>query len=213
MYPYNKELAFLIGSLTGDGHLQEDRSLISYYAKDLHDIEFHNNLFNRMFNIKGHIYPDKKAHKLFFYSKPLSSFLIRAGMPIGNKLECKFEIPLWIIGGLDIFKSYYLSGLYSAEASIYNTVNNRWTIAIEMYKHIKYRNNGKKYMDQVRQILNSVGVKTSKVHTRERVFRKSGEISVGYRIDIGKKEFGNFFKQIGFSNRNKQNKLIFALRG
>lgn len=99
------ELAYIIGIINGDGHLQlnKKKSTVSFYSKDKKDITRTIRLFKKLFNSKPLLYIDcrqgNKRYKLFFASKELSIFLKEKGATVGNKTNTKYLVPNWIFKG------------------------------------------------------------------------------------------------------------------
>lgn len=211
--------ALIVACITGDGHLQvkDWRYLISFYSKHMDEINMQRRLFKRVFGINGRLYPpstNSSAHKLFFISKEVTKELIILGTPVGNKLNNPFLVPNWIINGSKAIKSNYLRGIYSCEGSIFKWRNyNRWAITIEMFKKEGFERNGFAYMEQLRSLLQNFQIKTSPIKTIRRFYRSDGSVSVGFKFDINPPSFRNFYKWVEFYNKDKQLKLITALRG
>jgi len=215
------QLAKLCAYLTGDGHIQlkEWRGLVSFYSKDKDQINSINNLVLRMFRIKGHIYLDTRRtvrYKLFFISKPLAQFLVSTGTPFGNKANQPYSVPDWIVTGSPKLKSAYLRGLFTAEGSVCCSTSKcgkeRWQIGIEQYKWVRYKQEGKKYMSQIKSMLGYFGIISSPVRFGKRNLRKDGTNSIAIKLDIEAPSFGNFYKYIGFDLEEKNTRLLRGMR-
>lgn len=216
------ELARIIADINGDGHLQLKgwRGLVSFYSKDKKEIDRVITQFQRLFNVKGKIYIDNrqnKIYKLFFISKPLAHFLNGLGVVKGNKTNYPFLVPEWIFNGNKEIKRAYLEGMFTTEGYIYSTKipdnKKRWRIGLEQYKNEKIKNEGKKYMEQIRTMLKEFAIGSSPVRFNGSNIRKDGTKSLGMRFDIEQKYFRNFYKEIGFDNKEKKKRLIFSMRG
>jgi len=213
----NKELARIVGDITGDGHLQlsRRRGLVSFYSKNLEEIKNEDNRFIKLFNIKGHVYIDKRKnirYKIFFSSKKLATFLASIGIPVGNKTNENFSVPNWILKGNKDIKCLYLRGIFTSEACI-SLTKKRWRIHIEQYKSIKIKEAGVKFMLQLQQMLKEFGIVTSPVRLGKGNVRKDGTKSIRMQFDIERKYFDKFYKYIGFDNKVKSQKLKIAVRG
>lgn len=215
----NQLKALIVACITGDGHLQHKgwRHLVSFYSKNMDEINLQRRIFKRVFRIDGRLYPpstNSNAHKLFFISKEVTKALITLGAPVGNKLNNSFLVPNWIINGSKAIKSSYLRGIYSCEGSIFKWRNyNRWAITIEMFKKEGLEKNGLAYMEQLRGMLKDFQIRTSPIKTIKRFHRSDGSVSVGFKFDINPPSFRNFYKWVGFYSKYKQLRLITALRG
>jgi intein/homing endonuclease len=217
-----KLLARIVADITSDGHLQLKgwRGLASFYSNDLVKINAINEKFVKLFGISGKVYTKNGKHKqyrIFFISKPLAKFLVKIGVPPGNKTDQVFQIPQWIMHGNKKIQSSYLRGIFSGEGSIFCTRQKngkkRWRIGIEMYKWIKFRKQGGQYMNQIRDMLIGLGITSSPVRAGRRNLRKNDTYSIAFKIDIESHEFGKFYKEIGFDDDKKTDKLLKAIAG
>lgn len=215
-------LARIIAEINGDGHLQlqDWRGLVSFYSKNKDEINAFLKKFKMLFGIDGRVYIDYRQHKkykLFFISKPLAQFLNKTGAVEGNKANQSFFIPKWIIKGDKEIKRAYLKGIFTTEGYIYSTKLNdgkiRWRIGLEQYKIESLKDKGKKYMEQIRNILQEFEIKSSPVRFNGFTLRKDGTKSLGMRFDIEQKYFNNFYKEVGFDNKEKTSRLVNAMRG
>lgn len=154
---------------------------------------------------------------MFFISKPLAQFLHEVGTAKSNKTNQAFPVPKWIIEGNKEAKRAYLKGIFVTEGCIYSTKiqNNkiRWRIGLEQYKNEAFKEDGKKYMEQIRGMLDGFGIKSSPVRFNGFNIRKDGTKSVGMGFDVEQKYFANFYKEVGFENKLKTERLVSAMRG
>jgi len=215
------DLSRIIADINGDGHLQLQnwRGLVSFYSKNKDEIDAVSKRFKSLFEIQGRLYVDNrgKGYKLFFISKPLAQFLNEIGVAKGNKTNQAFSVPKWIIKGDKEAKRAYLKGIFVTEGYIYSTKiqNNkiRWRIGLEQYKNEAFKEHGKMYMEQIRSMLDEFEIKSSPVRFNGFNIRKDGTKSLGMRFDIEQKYFNNFYKEVGFDNKEKTSRLVSAMRG
>ena len=216
------DLSRIIADINGDGHLQlqDWRGLVSFYSKNKDEIDAFCKKFRIFFGIEGRIYVDNrqnKRYKLFFISKPLAQFLNAAGAVKGNKTNQSFFIPKWIMKGDEEVKRAYLKGIFATEGYIYSTKINdekiRWRIGLEQYKIESLKDEGKKYMEQIKHMLQEFEIISSPVRFNGFTLRKDGTKSLGTRFDIEQKQFSNFYKEVGFDSKEKTFRLVSAMRG
>ena len=221
------ELADIVGRLNGDGHLQlrfnkhgnPDKYLVSFYSKDINEINDMIKKFKDLFNVGYCLYPDNrktKRYKLFFTDKNLVLFLSKIGVVVGSKSNNPHLVPEWIFNGNNEVKGAFLKGLFDTEGSIFcEKYNNRWRICINQQKIENEKENAHMYLEQIRKMLADFGVKSSQVRSSPSHFniRKTGVKTIEVKIRIEKTSFRNFYKHIGFDNIYKQNRLITALNG
>ncbi len=215
-------LARIVADITGDGHLQiqEWRHLVSFYSKNMEEIDAVKKRFYDLFGVEGRIYTDNRRtngketlrYKLFFISKPVALFLRDVGMPVGNKTNIPFVVPGWIINGKPEIRSAYLQGLFDTEGSIFCRASKaRWQIGLKMAKNEAIIDDGTFYINQIRQMLADFNIHCSPVRKNKLNTRKDGSKSFELQFNIEKSSFRNFYKYVGFGNSKKHEKLIFAL--
>ncbi len=215
----NPMLARLVADLTGDGHIQIQnwKHIISFYSKNMEEIEAFRIRFREMFGIDGKIYVDRRGsvrYKLFFISKEAALILKELETPVGNKTNIPFKVPEWVFRGGDEIKAAYIQGIYDCEGYIYSNMNNgkiRWRIGLSMCKNQNIVDDGVAYMNQLRLILSDFGVKSSPVRKRLANIRKDGSKTIELIYEIEASSFNNFYKYIGFTNKMKREKLLTAL--
>lgn len=219
----NPQLAYVVAAITGDGHLQikEWRHLISFFSKEIEEIEAMKLRFAELFQLQGRIYIDnRKKHKtetkvywLFFNSKPVALFLQEIGTPVGNKTNTPFSIPKWVLKGSSQIKGLYLQGLFDTEGTIFcrKTLNPRWQIGLKMAKNEQIIDSGIAYLNQIRQLLAEFQIQCSPVRRSFLNIRKDTSKSFELLFNIELNSFGNFYKYVGFGHLKKQEKLVSAL--
>jgi intein/homing endonuclease len=211
-------IARIVGDITGDGHLQIDnrRGIISFYSKYLEKIKNENKLFNQVFGLKGHIYKYNRnsgiVYGIMFTSKPVAIIFLALGVPSGNKTAKKFNIPDWIFNGSKEIKKAYLVGMFTSEGTVYNSKHSDWRLEIEQYKIEKLSIYGKKYMSQLKKMVESFGIKCSNVRTCRKNKRKDGSLSLAWEFYIWRQSFKDFYNKIGFDDTNKMKKLKEAIQ-
>lgn len=218
----NPTLARIVADITGDGHLQiqDWRYLVSFYSKEIEEIEAVKKRFRDLFNVEGRVYFDNRKtkgvetprYKLFFISKPVATFLKDVGTPVGNKTNISFEIPEWVMNGRKEIKAAYLRGLFDCEGTIFcRTATPRWQIGFKMGKNVMILDSGINYINQIRAMLNQFGIRCSPARVFKLNVRKDGSQSYDIQFNIEKLSFKQFHQSVGFDNKSKRKKLIKAL--
>lgn len=115
----NQELAFLIGMVLGDGHIQKfsrTESLNISLGTDKPDLwQFTERVVKNVFNKDPHVYKVKSSACMVIrlYQKKISA---RLGIPEGNRGKIKIVLPQWIWGKRGCLIAC-VRGLYEAEGS------------------------------------------------------------------------------------------------
>lgn len=201
-------LSWIAAQLIGDGHIQiqDWRGLISFYSKDIEIIRMFESVFSRKFGINSKLYTDNRQifprYKLFFISREVSQYLVDLGVPKGNKTNQSFGVPDWVIGGGIANQRAFLRGIFSAEGSIFHTNNRGWRIGIEMYKREDLAQDDR-FLEDVKDMLNHVGIECSPVRLGRKNLRKDGTYSIAKKLDVEEPSFGNFYKRVGFDDKSK----------
>ena len=213
-----QNLARVVADITGDGHLQIQgwRHLISFYSKDLEEIEAAQKRFYELFGLLGKVYVDHRKnirYKLFFISKPVALFLRNVGTPVGNKTNVVFFVPKWIFCGSQLIKSAYLQGLFDSEGSVFcrKGVKRRWQIGFKMAKNEQMVDSEILYLNQIRKMLMDFRIHCSPIRKNVLNLRKDGSRSFEFQFNIEKSSFRNFYKYVGFGHKAKRTKLLLAL--
>lgn len=96
---YSVELAEFLGIMMGDGGMNKYQLSITLHYKD--DLEFSIyvvRLIRKLFKIKPHIHhrPKFSVNRIVISRSELIKYLHSLGLPIGNKLKNRLDIPDWV---------------------------------------------------------------------------------------------------------------------
>ena len=209
----DSRIARIVGNITGDGHIQLDnrRGVVSFYSKYFDKIKNENKLFNQLFDLNGHVYKYNRksgiVYGIMFTSKALAVIFSVLGVPVGNKTSTRFNVPNWILNGDNKIQRAYLLGMFTSEGTIYNSKHNGWRLEIEQYKIEKLSIYGKKYMNQLKKLVENFGIKCSKVRSCRKNKRKDGTLTSAWEFYIWRQSFKDFYDKIGFDDTIKMKKL------
>ncbi len=118
-FDHSKELAYLIGIVLGDGHIdafpRTEKLNITLGTDKPKLITFTVSILEKVIHKHPHVYKarSENAAKIDLYQKFLSK---RLGVPTGKRRYSKYCVPGWIMDNKNYLLSY-LRGLYEAEAS------------------------------------------------------------------------------------------------
>jgi intein/homing endonuclease len=220
----NPELARLVADVTGDGHLQSKgwRHQTSFVSNQIEEIIAFEKRSIELFGIIPKRYIDSRKtwkgsgtrYQSFIISKPVALFLVKNGVPAGNKTNNPFKVPNWIYKGNKKMKKAYLRGIYDNEGTIYSNMEKngiRWRIDLKMAKNENILNEGIAFFEQLKKMLLEFGIKSSPVNYNKLNIRKDSSKSINMRFTIEKSSFKSFLKHIGFEHPEKQKKLLLVL--
>ena len=180
-------LARVIADITSDGHLGE--RMIQFISKNKEEvIDFKERIF-KLFKFKGrlrHSPSNPKMWECIVLNGPICRILKLCGAPMGNKVLKRFGIPKWIIKDSNEIKANYIRGLFDGEGSIISNFKNRnrIRIMINLHKEEKLVNNLEKFLNQIRLMLKSLGIKTTNLYYTGKTARKDGKITLGRGFEI-----------------------------
>jgi len=212
---FNKEgkarIAGIVADLMGDGHLQNPpKNRFDYTSKHVGELDRFGKEIYKLFKVKGKI-RRCTTNKYLTYNygvnnKELAIFLDSVGVPRGNKVLKKFEVPRWIISD-KIYFVKFINRLFSCEASV--DVKNK-AIDFQMYKSIELLKDGFYFFNQIKENLEKYcKIRTTNVFLSGRHnIRKDGIATQCIRFKIKNlaslKKYNQF---IGFEDKIKQEKL------
>ncbi|MDD3531336.1 MAG: LAGLIDADG family homing endonuclease [Candidatus Pacebacteria bacterium] len=95
----NVELAEFIGIMLGDGGISTYQIVVTLHHTD--DLEYAShviNLMKKLFKVNPKIYhfPKKSVNNIVVSRRELVKYLHELGLPIGNKIKHRIDIPEWI---------------------------------------------------------------------------------------------------------------------
>lgn len=190
------KFAEFIGILAGDGNQSLWQTKISLNLRTEMDYAHYViKLINELFGLSAGIHKREliSAIDIVISSNRLVRYLHNKGVPIGNKIAQKLDIPEWI-NEQKAWKIAYLKGLFDTDGCAY--------VDIHRYKNKTYRHicvafttYSKKLLNSVHKILQSLGY--------------SPTLSIGRNILLRReKEVLRFFEEFKPSNENH----IFTLK-
>lgn len=215
-------LAGIVADLMGDGHLQgEPKWRIDYTSKRKQELQRFGNEVYRLFSVRGKIRPcnGNKWGTSFNYGvncKPLARTFCLLGVPTGSKIKKKFLIPEWILNDKECFR-VFVRRLFDCEGCV-SVEGSSSFINLEMWKAESFVNDGIEFFKQIKNYLKKhFDIQTTNIFLNGVVnVRKDGLKVRGIRLRIKRfKSLINFYKEIGFDNKEKQNKLkeVLMIKG
>lgn len=96
---YYTELAEFVGIMMGDGGISEYQVVVTlHHVDDLKYASYVTKLIEKLFRVKPRVYHlfKKSVNNIVVSRKELVQYSHELGLPIGNKVKQKFDIPEWI---------------------------------------------------------------------------------------------------------------------
>jgi len=205
----DKDVASIVSYITFDGHLAKDRSQLFLSSSDIRILEKFSELLENKFGIKGSFEECKegfgKSYKFRVFSHPFCRLMKLSGAPAGNKSITTFDVPNWIKGDRESSRAY-LRIAFDCEGSIWRDNNGYPRIRIKTNKSTDLFQNGKKFMQSLREMLNSFNIETTDLWE---VKGYDGEFikTKGICFSIKSKSIKKFSEEIGFNIERKQKRL------
>lgn len=208
------KLAYYIGYLHGDGHVDRNQKRISFSEVYVEQLELIKELTQDLFNVSGSIYlkVGKKGHRANFIDirrVTINSFFSDILSINRGKRESNI-IPKIILDKKE-FLRWYLCGLFDAESAIPTNPKNRDNIYIELSMR------DTKLVEKVKIFLEeNFGIKSYGPY--KRIFRNpyNGKQTIGSELKIRKhSEIIRFLNEIGTLHPNKvrRKELIMKILG
>ncbi len=206
----SKELAELIGIITGDGHVGiykkcdgRNKHPIVICGHKTEDLDYYrdylNNLFKKLFNVELKLRFSNQENTLYATIDSMCIayfFYYSVGLPIGNKVS-RTTIPKCIQESETEIKTAFIRGLADTDSSISFKKGSR---EMNCYPTISIKQKSKQIIEDLSEALSVLGFTMC---TEYDIIDndKRGFTSIGHRIYIsGKPNLEKWMNMIGFSN-------------
>ncbi len=198
------ELASLFGYVLGDGHIKKNKVQFCYVNKSKELVDHITNCAKQVFDIEPTINFSEKYQLYFVYSPTVvARILIMLGAPVSRKTIQEIMVPDWIMKGSQEIKKAFIRALFDDEGWV-GTTQGSFAIGFGQNKRKDLIETHKKYLEQLRCIIQEIGVPTSEIFRRS---EKEDFIQLGFKI-IGRDNIKKFLDEIGFNHKLKREKLL-----
>lgn len=207
---FTEEYAYLIGKVSGDGHLDSNYTL-HFIGKEKDLILLHD-LIKNMFRIRSYNLSIKRRHSkgvsylLQVNCAYLGRILYLLGAPMGNKTKTAFLAPKWILSKKNL-KKRFLQALLEDELTTIKIERCNYSVKprLNLSKRGYLIDNLKEFMQQVKEAIESFGVGCSHI---SRPIDENKSQRLYFHIHRNKKNIIKFKERIGFRfNIDKIEKL------
>jgi len=205
----SKELAEFVGILIGDGYLYEKQYTIgivgNYKTDEIYFNKIQNMILN-IFNLKGKIRIRQGAIRLTVKSKGLFNFLTKLiNLEYGKHKGKNVKIPKILIDDNQFTKDI-IRGIFDTDGTIFTSAKK----GVKNYPTIELTTTSLDLANQVKEILKKEEFRVAGV--RKYKYKHSWLISNKVSL-YGKDNVLLWYKKIGFSNNNKQDRLLRIING
>lgn len=201
VYKKDKDLVKLISFLTFDGHLYKDLKGAIFFSKDVSILKEIELVINKKFSINGY-YKERiggygECYGYWIFNVNLCKFLNFIGAPKGDKMVTKFDVPNWIKKDRKLSREY-LKNAFLFEGCKYR-YKNKEIIQINLNKSEELIEDGIRFMNSIRKMLNKFGIQTTNIYTCiSNKRKKDGKITKMMRFRIKAESNNQFIKEIGW---------------
>jgi len=203
----NEKLASLFGHILGDGCIKskEENAYYTNKSKELKN-EF-KQAIEELFGIqvKENFNEERQFYEVYS-PKTIAKFLVLCGFPKGQKVEEIITIPNWIKNGSNEIKIAFVRALYDDEGTVINSKRN-FIVSFGMNKKKSLLESHRLFMEEIRKILISLEINPNEIFER----KQPGDCAqLGFHI-YRRYNLIKFSQIVGFTDRNKQEKLLNAI--
>ncbi len=197
----NSNFVKIVSFLTFDGHLTPNNSMIIFTAGSIDKLEEIIRISEERFTIKGKIRKIETntfgtSYEYRICCKPIGKLLEILGVPAGNKVLKKFNVPSWIIQNKE-FSFNYLKVAFECEGSLWKE-NKRTQIAFRIHKDENLIEDGRNFLNTMRKMLLDMGIETTNVWVVKGNKRKDGNTTVGMQFRIKSRSLNDFLNYFNF---------------
>jgi intein/homing endonuclease len=193
------KLASLVGHGIGDGHISGE-GCFEYTNGNLN---LHKNVLDIISKLFGFYKYSEYEHKVKKrrFNVIVGEILHFAGVPKGNKIIQSFPTPRWILNGSKEIKKSFIRALFDDEGTVKVSSHE---ILIKFSKNEKYIDSLQKFMEQIKQLLEDLGIEVTSIR-KENIGKNGRTIQLVLGIH-GYKNFIKFSEEIKFHHKQKQRK-------
>jgi tRNA-splicing ligase RtcB len=150
-------------------------------------------------------------YELHIHSQDFCKFLVKLGMPLGNKTRQEVIFPEWIKKSNQLMKRLFLAGFFGAEMSSPKTSSKTCfnCPTLNQNKIESLSQNMRNFLIQISLMLEEFGVKTAKISEMDDFHNKFGEKTKRFRLILSSdnENLIKLYRNIGFEYNLKRKNL------
>ena len=204
------DIAYLVGKIMGDGHLENTLGSSYFISGDKSDLlllkKFILNGFDvkkeNIFLIKQN-YNNGLSYKLRVNNTNFCKLLFSYGAPKGNKIKTIFYLPEWILNNR-LYSRCFLQGILEDELATIKIVkaNHCREAVFRMYKTKNLSDEHFKFIQQIRKCIGYFSVTCSKIGVVKG--KNLGTVDTYFSVNGNKRNIIRFKDNIGFRFNSKK---------
>ena len=198
----------LLGHAFGDGSIHKKKRYF-IYTNSTPELQTEvNDIVTKIFGkVALNIGTSIAGTPRYQYSNKVGKTLCKRGAPVGSKMLQKTSVPIWILNGDKRIKASFLGALFDDDGYLRDSECNR-QIVLKATKIHQLEDNLRDYLNQVREMLESLGIRTSEIKFDQLKSRKDGCEMLSLRFWItGKENIIKFRERIPLSHPSKKVKF------
>lgn len=198
----------LLGHVFGDGSIHKNKRYFIYTnATPKLQIEVKGIVMKIFGKVPFNIGTSIAGTPRYQYSNKVGKALWKRGAPVGSKMMQVTSIPTWILNGNNKVKASFLGALYDDDGYLRDSESSR-QIVLKATKIHHLEDNLRDYLNQVREMLEILGIHTSEIKSDQLKSRKDGCEMISLRFWItGKENIIKFRERIPLSHPSKKVKF------
>ena len=204
----NERIARLVGHTFGDGYIHVTKFYLIYTNSNNSLHEYVTRLISEEFG-EFTVCQRKsgKGVRQQQFSAKVGRTLYSYGAPKGSKIHQNLSVPEWIRTGSQKIKASFLSAVFDDDG-YFREDRNRMAIVLKNAKIKHLEESLVRYLQEISQLLNDLGIQTSEVKHDQEKTKSNNEIAVSKRVYITNKvNFSQFRDLIPIQHPEKQIKL------
>jgi nucleoside-diphosphate-sugar epimerase/intein/homing endonuclease len=135
----------------------------------------------------GHVI-DGRSLRIQQQSLPIFTLFELLGVPVGDKVRVNYDLPEWVQGGQKLVQRAFLRGFFGAELGKVQA-DSYLAPSFAQYKDIDFIENGRAWMESLRQLISIFGIATSFFEGKPEEYKRGTTVQMIIRLLGGQAMF------------------------